>query len=104
MKYIYNLIFLILFGKVARAYVESRSDGKNATVTINNIKMTELPVSVTRMVSRISFTAIKNITKIFVNSDNWIVIFSEISIQFLAPYLDGARIIVSKKNKIESPK
>lgn len=51
-----------MYGNVARAYVESRSDGKNATVTINNIKMTELPVSVTRMVSRISFTAIKNIT------------------------------------------
>lgn len=51
-----------MYGNVIRAYVESRSDGKNATVTINNIKMTELPVSVTRMVSRISFTAIKNIT------------------------------------------
>ena len=50
-----------MYGNVIRAYVESRSDGKNATVTINNIKMTELPVSVTRMVSRISFTAIKNI-------------------------------------------
>ena len=51
-----------MYGNVIRAYVESRSDGKNATVTINNIKMTELPVSVTRMVSSISFTAIKNIT------------------------------------------
>ena len=51
-----------MYGNVIRAYVESRSDGKNATVTINNIKMTELPVSVTRMVSRINFTAIKNIT------------------------------------------
>ena len=50
-----------MYGNVVRAYVESRSDGKNATVTINDIKMTELPVKVTRMVSRISFTAIKNI-------------------------------------------
>ena len=50
-----------MYGNVARAYVESRSDGKNATVTINDIKMTELPVKVNRMVSRISFTAIKNI-------------------------------------------
>ncbi|QIU95882.1 fimbrial protein [Bacteroides faecium] len=50
-----------MYGNVARAYVESRSDGKNATVTINNITMTELPVKVNRMVSRIKFTAIKNI-------------------------------------------
>lgn len=51
-----------MYGNVQHAYVESRSDGKNATVTINNVKMTELPVKVTRMVSRLSFTAIKNIT------------------------------------------
>lgn len=51
-----------MYGNVTRAYVESRSDGKNATVTINNVRMTELPVSVTRMVARFSFTAIKNIT------------------------------------------
>lgn len=51
-----------MYGNVAGAYVESRSDGKNATVTIDGVKKTELPVEVTRMVSRISFTAIKNIT------------------------------------------
>ena len=50
-----------MYGNVIRAYVESRSDGTNATVTINNITMPELPVKVNRMVSRISFTAIKNI-------------------------------------------
>lgn len=51
-----------MYGNVARAYVESHSDGTNATVTINNVTTPELPVSVTRMVSRLSFTAIKNIT------------------------------------------
>ena len=51
-----------MYGNVSRAYVESRSDGTNATVTINNVTTTELPIEVNRMVSRISFTAIKNIT------------------------------------------
>lgn len=51
-----------MYGNVEHALVESRSDGTNATVTINNVKMTELPVSVTRMVSRLSFTVIKNMT------------------------------------------
>lgn len=50
-----------MYGSVMRAYVESRSDGTNATVTINNVTTTELPIEVNRMVSRISFTAIKNI-------------------------------------------
>lgn len=50
-----------MYGNVIHAYVESRSDGTNAKVTINNITMTELPVKVNRMVSRISFMAIKNI-------------------------------------------
>lgn len=48
-----------MYGNVSRAYVESRSDGTNATVTINNVTTTELPIEVNRMVSRISFTAIK---------------------------------------------
>ncbi len=52
-----------MYGKVENAFVESRSDGKNATVTIGDNKMTELPVKVTRMVSRLSFTVIKNITE-----------------------------------------
>lgn len=51
-----------MYGNVMHAYVESRSDGTNATVIIDNIRMTELPIKVTRMVSRISFTAIKNIS------------------------------------------
>lgn len=51
-----------MYGNVERAYVESRSDGKNATVIIDNVRMTELPVKVNRMVARLSFTAIKNIT------------------------------------------
>lgn len=55
-----------MYGNVTHAYVESHSDGTNATVIIDNIRMTELPIKVTRMVSRLSFTAIKNIT----NSDN----------------------------------
>ncbi|WP_215666900.1 fimbrial protein [Bacteroides ovatus] len=50
-----------MYGNVTHAYVESRSDGSNATVIVNNVRMTELPISVTRMISRISFTAIKNI-------------------------------------------
>lgn len=50
-----------MYGNVSRAYVESHSDGTNATVTINNVTTTELPIEVNRMVSRISFTAIKNI-------------------------------------------
>ena len=51
-----------MYGYVTHAYVESRSDGSNATVIVNNVRMTELPISVTRMVARLSFTAIKNIT------------------------------------------
>lgn len=51
-----------MYGNVTHAYVESRSDGSNATVIVNNVRMTELPISVTRMVARLSFTAIKNIT------------------------------------------
>lgn len=50
-----------MYGNVTHAYVESRSDGSNATVIVNNVRMTELPISVTRMVARLSFTAIKNI-------------------------------------------
>lgn len=50
-----------MYGNVTHAYVESRSDGTSATVIVNNVRMTELPISVTRMISRISFTAIKNI-------------------------------------------
>ena len=51
-----------MYGSVMRAYVESRSDGTNTTVIVDNYRMTELPISVTRMVARLSFTAIKNIT------------------------------------------
>lgn len=51
-----------MFGKVVNAYISARSNGTDAKATINNVTYTEMPVEVTRMVARLSFTAIKNIT------------------------------------------
>ncbi|WP_455787139.1 fimbrial protein [Parabacteroides goldsteinii] len=50
-----------MYGKVENAFVEARSDGSQATVTVDGSKLTELPVKVTRMVARLGFTAIKNV-------------------------------------------
>lgn len=52
---------LPMFGKVARAYVSANSDGSDAKVTVNDITTDHLPVSINRMVARLSFTAVKNI-------------------------------------------
>lgn len=50
-----------MYGKVENAFVEARSDGSQATVTVGGTKLTELPIQVTRMVARLGFTAIKNV-------------------------------------------
>lgn len=50
-----------MYGKVENAFVEARSDGSQATVTVGGTKLTELPVQVTRLVARLGFTAIKNV-------------------------------------------
>lgn len=53
---------LPMYGKVMRGYVRANSDGTEAKVTVNNVTKDHLEVAVNRMVARLSFTAIKNIT------------------------------------------
>lgn len=50
-----------MYGKVEGAFVNARSDGSKATVTVDGVTSSELEVKVTRMVARIGFTAIKNV-------------------------------------------
>ena len=50
-----------MYGKVENAFVEARSDGSQATVTVGGTKLTELPIQVTRLVARLGFTVIKNV-------------------------------------------
>lgn len=53
---------LPMYGKVARAWVSSNSDGSGTKITIDNVTTDYLPVEVNRMVAKLSFTAIKNVT------------------------------------------
>lgn len=50
-----------MYGKVEDAFVKARSDGSQATVTVDGVTSTELSIPVNRMVARIGFTAIKNV-------------------------------------------
>lgn len=52
---------LPMYGAVPHAYVSAKSNGSDATVAVDNVTTTYLPVKVTRMLAKISFTAIKNI-------------------------------------------
>lgn len=53
---------LPMYGKVGRAWVSSNSDGSGTKITIDNVTTDYLPVEVNRMVAKLNFTAIKNVT------------------------------------------